>query len=81
MTGLKEFLEESETKLQTVFDSACGFWNSQGFLLKQIEYRINDIASMKVTAGKLLNTTIDLSSAGELYYSYILVPCYICLAL
>ena len=69
MTGLKEFLEESEAKLQTVFDFACGFWNSQGFLLKQIEYRINDVASMKVTAGKLLNTTIDLSSAGEYYYS------------
>ena len=65
IVGLKEFLEESEAKLQTVFDSACGFWNIHGFLLKQIEYRINDVASMKVTAGKLLNTTIDLSSNGN----------------
>ena len=63
--GLKEFLEESEAKLQTVFDSACGFWNIHGFLLKQIEYRINEVASMRVTAGKLLNTTIDLSSTGN----------------
>ena len=69
IVGLKEFLEESEAKLQTVFDSACGFWNIHGFLLKQIESRINDVASMRITAGKLLNTTINLSSTGKLYHS------------
>ena len=48
-----------------VFDSACGFWNIHGFLLNQIECRINDIASMKVRAGKLFNTTVDPSSTGK----------------
>ena len=63
--GLKQFLEESENKLQAVFDSACGFWNIHSFLLEQIEYRINDVASMRITAGKLLDTAIDLSSTGK----------------
>ena len=67
--GLKEFLEESEAKLQTVFDSACGFWNIHGFLLNQIECRINDVASMRITAGKLLNTTIDVGSTGTINYT------------
>ena len=65
VVGLKQFLEESESKLQAVFDSACGFWNIHSFLLKQIEYRINDVASMRITAGKLLDTAIDLSSTGK----------------
>jgi hypothetical protein len=48
-----------------VFDSACGFWNIHGFLLNQIECRINDIASMRLSAGKLLHTTVDPSSTGK----------------
>ena len=64
--GLKQFLEESEAKLQKVFDSACKFSNIHGFLMEQSENRLTkDIASMKVMAGKLLDTNNDMSEAGK----------------
>lgn len=62
-TGLKEFLDKSATELQAVFDSACGFFNVQRCLMEQLEYVIKQIASLEVTAGKLVKN-VTSSRAG-----------------
>ena len=48
--GIHEFLNESAPKLQTVFDSSCGFWNVQSVLMHHVEEMVERITNLRASA-------------------------------
>ena len=65
VTALKEFLDRSAIELQTIFNSAFGFWNMQGYLQQQIEDTIDMIADMKIAAENLLRSSSSSDMDGR----------------
>ena len=63
---MKEFLEASEAKLQEVFDTSCGFWNSQSVLMERNAGVIKNVSSMKRSADMLMTSSpmLEASPAG-----------------
>ena len=69
IVDLHKFLDDSARKLQSFFDSSCGFRHIQEALYKHKVEVVSDIESLRNLAGTLCGISADSLETGTILHS------------